>query len=635
MLSRNFTARRIALCLLVGCFVWLAPAPQHTTNTVQAKALTQTGCENFEIGPPQQVVPAGFKIEFTRDLNNDGWLDLGVVDTNAQLAIWYGETGGLSFRQTEPLMAAQPVTIDDFDGDGYQDLLTPQGLWRNGNERFFALTAAAPEQSTTLATGDFNSDGKADLVTTEAGSLRIRLSNGDGSFTSLAAVPWSREIKSVAVADFNRDNKLDLFITGVPASATTRPSEDFGFWVSVNFGDGRGGFTFAQRFADFSPVDQVAAADFNNDGAADVVFHSRNDQGNTPYYINDGSGNFPENLRGSFGDNRLFGEGSFSLGDFNGDQKVDVLRTELYLGSTAILLNNYPNFVRKVYFGGLTATGDLNRDGRTDFISSLGVHLSRCTPAPQKRLAAASAASYATTMAHGSIASIFEANLASAATTARTVPLPFELAGTAVLVERDGVQSFARLLFVSPTQINFIVPDRVPRFSGVISPGPATVKVLHANNEVSFGDITLTTVAPGLFAANGNGRDVAAAQVLRVRGTTQTYENIARFDAVLNRFVPVPIDVSRTDEEVYLVLYGTGLPQASCLSNGQCFFTGMSLTAGCTSLSLRYVGRQGSLAGLDQINALLPPSLARTGLLNVIFLNGNNSPSNTVQIEIR
>ncbi len=631
MLSRNFPARLLVLCGLIGCFLGLASTRQPVADTVQAKALAQTGCENFEIGPPQQVVPAGFKIEFMRDLNNDGWLDLGVVDTDARLAIWYGETGGLSFRQTEPLMKAQTVTIDDFDGDGFQDLLTPQGLWRNGNERFFALTAAAPEQSTTLATGDFNGDGRADLATHEAGNLRIRLSNGDGSFTALSPVPWSRTIKSVAVADFNRDNKLDLFITGVPNSVTKFPSEDYEFWVSVNFGDGRGGFTYAQRMADFPPIDKVAVADFNNDGAMDVVFHSRNDQGNTPYYINDGSGNFPENLRGSLGHNFNYGEGSFSLGDFNGDQKIDALRSEDYLGGTAVLLNNYPNFVRKVYAPALTVAGDVNRDGRADLVSGLGIHLSRCTPVPQKRLAATSAASYTTTMAHGSIASIFGANLASVTTVARTVPLPYELAGTAVLVQRDGVQSFARLLFVSPTQINFIVPDKIRYFSGV----NATVKVLHANNEVSFGDITLADTSAGLFAANGNGRDVAAAQVLRVKGTTQTYENVASFSTALNRFVPVPIDVSRTDEEVYLVLYGTGLPQAACLSNGQCFFTGMSLTAGGTSLPLRYVGRQGSFAGLDQINALLSPALARAGLLNVIFLNGNNSPSNTVQIEIK
>ena len=191
-----------------------------------------------------------------------------------------------------------------------------------------------------------------------------------------------------------------------------------------NCGDGRGGFTYAQRMADFPPIDKVAVADFNNDGAMDVVFHSRNDQGNTPYYINDGSGNFPENLRGSFGDNRLYGEGSFSLGDFNGDQKIDVLRSELRVGGTAILLNNYPNFTRKVYAPGLREAGDLNRDGRTDFMSSLGIHLSRCTAAPQKRLAAASAASYSTVIAHGSIASIFGTNLATTTVVARTLPLP-------------------------------------------------------------------------------------------------------------------------------------------------------------------------------------------------------------------
>src|SRR5262245_47388529 len=65
-----------------------------------------------------------------------------------------------------------------------------------------------------------------------------------------------------------------------------------------------------------------------------------------------------------------------------------------------------------------------------------------------------SAASYKSPVAPGTIASAFGTRLATAIESAREQPLPTSLAGTTVRVNGE----LAPLFFVSPTQINFLIP---------------------------------------------------------------------------------------------------------------------------------------------------------------------------------
>jgi uncharacterized protein (TIGR03437 family) len=120
-----------------------------------------------------------------------------------------------------------------------------------------------------------------------------------------------------------------------------------------------------------------------------------------------------------------------------------------------------------------------------------------------------------------------------------------------------GVERDAPLFFVAPAQVNYLIP------AGTAA-GAATVVITSGDGKVSTGVVQIAAVAPGLFSANASGQGVASGVALRVKADgAQTYEPIARFDQAQNRFVAVPIDLGPATDQVFLILYGTGLRHQS------------------------------------------------------------------------
>jgi uncharacterized protein (TIGR03437 family) len=241
---------------------------------------------------------------------------------------------------------------------------------------------------------------------------------------------------------------------------------------------------------------------------------------------------------------------------------------------------------------------------------------------PTLAAANVSAASYAgATLAADSIVAAFGASLAMSTRVALATPLPTELAGTTITV-RDGagVERFAPLFFVSPTQVNYLIP------SGS-APGAATVTIDSPSGARSTETLQIAAVAPGLFSVDASGKGWAAAVALRVKADgSRSFEPVAHFDAVQNRFVGVPIEFGPEGEEVFLLLFGTGLRWRSSLNN-------LSVMAGGLSAEVSYAGAQG-LAGLDQINFRLPRALRGRGTVEVV-LTADGKAANAVQIAIK
>jgi uncharacterized protein (TIGR03437 family) len=245
---------------------------------------------------------------------------------------------------------------------------------------------------------------------------------------------------------------------------------------------------------------------------------------------------------------------------------------------------------------------------------------------PFPSLVPASAASYYwTVLPKESIAAVFGSNLTDSTVNAGSTPLPFMLAGLSVkAIDSKNAESNVPLFFVSPSQINLQIPE------GLAS-GPASLILTKSDGSTSFGDFYVPeyNLSPGLFSANADGQGVASASILRIQqGNIQSYEPIAHWDATQNKFVTTPIDLGPPSDRVYLILYGTGMrgPDA-----------GYIVQVGSITLSPEYVGSQGTFLGLDQINVLLPRSLAGSGEVNV-QLQGysyRTPASNTVTVRFR
>ena len=169
------------------------------------------------------------------------------------------------------------VVVGDFNGDGRLDLvLTDVSYWRlflflgNGDGTF-----QTPRQvglnwvPDFVAVGDFNGDGVLDLAVaaeddlSDYGKVLVLLGNGDGTFQSPLTVAAGDDATSIAVGDFNGDGKPDLAVG----------NEAFNnVWVLLGNGDGT--FQAAQDFGVGGRAESVAVADFNGDGRLDLAVAS-------------------------------------------------------------------------------------------------------------------------------------------------------------------------------------------------------------------------------------------------------------------------------------------------------------------------------------------------------------------------
>ncbi|MCU0797136.1 MAG: VCBS repeat-containing protein, partial [Akkermansiaceae bacterium] len=182
---------------------------------------------------------------------------------------------------------ANSVAAADFNGDGWLDLVVTNPRTRRSLSVFLnnqaggftplaeAMLTGPPGQA---ITGDFNSDGMADVAFTAiTGSdygttgaeivIGVGLGNGDGTFAfsyvsatdSITTFP-----QNIAASDIDGDGDLDLAIT--PRSINTSTNR-----LIIFRGDGTGGFTVGTQFAVDYLSNWVIPSDLNADGAVDLV----------------------------------------------------------------------------------------------------------------------------------------------------------------------------------------------------------------------------------------------------------------------------------------------------------------------------------------------------------------------------
>lgn len=271
-----------------------------------------------------------------------------------------------------------------------------------------------------------------------------------------------------------------------------------------------------------------------------------------------------------------------------------------------------------------TTAGAFQSSPASNLNGSLDAIVAKIAAVSTTSAASVSAASFASApVAPESIVAAFGSDLAVAKQTASAVPLPAELAGTTVKIrDSTGRESLAPLFFVSPAQVNYLIPVGT-------ATGAATVSITAGDGFVSSGILQIEMVRPGLFAANANGQGVAAALALRVRANgTYVYEPVVQFDATQQRYIPLPIDLGPPADQVYLIVFGTGLRFRNSLS-------AVTATLGGTNLEVLYAGQQGEFVGLDQVNiGPIPRSLAGRGEMN-LALTVDGKTANAVSANVR
>jgi uncharacterized protein (TIGR03437 family) len=236
-------------------------------------------------------------------------------------------------------------------------------------------------------------------------------------------------------------------------------------------------------------------------------------------------------------------------------------------------------------------------------------------------LANTSAASFnGGTLGRESIATAFGTALAGSTQTAATTPLPTTLGSTRVTIrDSAGNDHPAALFFVSPTQVNYHLPPQA-------AIGQATVTITNGATSAT-GLVQILPVAPGLFAANANGQGIAAALVQRVRAdNSQSFEPVAQFNAGQNQFTALPIDLGPATDQVFLVLFGTGIRFRSSLAAVTARIDG-------AEAEVLFAGAQPDFIGLDQVNVRLSRSLIGRGEVEVV-LTVDGQISNVVRIHI-
>lgn len=295
------------------------------------------------------------------DFNVDGWTDMALSSEGSGSASIYLNNQNGTFQP--PLhypvgMPPRALAVADFNNDIYPDLVVASfnccahkltvflgngtGSLQTGQD--IPLPGSLP---TALGVGDFNRDGRRDLVVSNYGSgnVTIFLGNGNGTFQS----PQNYGVNSapnrpnnLVVSDFDRDGKEDLAVS----------CQDVSGVVSVLRGNGDGTFLPAVTYSTGPNAARLAMGDFNNDAIADLAVST--DQG-AAVLLGNGDGSFQSPVLYGIG----IGGAVLVAGDFSQDGLHDLAGVKSDDGNIYTLLNNGNGLHSSALAWGYNANGQL------------------------------------------------------------------------------------------------------------------------------------------------------------------------------------------------------------------------------------------------------------------------------------
>jgi FG-GAP-like repeat len=288
-----------------------------------------TAAATLQVGDEPHGIAAG-------DFNRDGRVDLAVTNARSNnVSILLGNgSGGFSPAPGSPVgVAPNPwfVAVEDLNRDGRQDLAVAHAgctsstvcgreltiLLGSGSGRFSQAPSSPLQVDLVpygIAIADLNRDGKLDIAVPNqfSSTITILLGNGDGTFILTAGplIPPGSAPSWIATEDYDADGDIDLAVTlkGIRT-------------VAIFLGNGAGGFTPGSLIPVGRGPTPVAAADLNGDGRYDLAVANQFD-GTASIYFGNGDGTFLE-AAGSpiaVGDNPF----ALSITPANRDGRLDI-----------------------------------------------------------------------------------------------------------------------------------------------------------------------------------------------------------------------------------------------------------------------------------------------------------------------
>jgi len=361
------------------------------------------------------AIPSGATAITAADVDQDGVLDLVVAASGAVRVLHGDGSGGFTAAASIGITGlVASVAVGDFDRDGRLDLAltTPLAVlvvMGNGGGLFgLPVSLALSLNNRTILAADLDGDGNLDLaVANGAATVSVFFGNGAGGFGSPSSLTVATTPLVVAAGDFDGDGGVDLvaltsnyatvfhgagrtFTAVGPSVATGGGGASFAAVASVN-GDAAadlvvanagtstagillgsaGGLIGARALPPLTAtaISSTIAGDFNEDGRADLAVVDTS-ASKVFVYLQSTSGalvlgstvTMPANIGASYG----------LTGDFNGDNHIDLVVSNVNNSSVSVMLGNGAGtFAAPLITGSgsqprRAAVADFNGDGKLD-----------------------------------------------------------------------------------------------------------------------------------------------------------------------------------------------------------------------------------------------------------------------------